>query len=298
MADSSHTTTAHRLIASVWGEDAPAVLVADRRGTCLWRVDTRHGPYALKITVPCTDPQGHVDSERLALVEAELLLGLEADHVLTGLYEAHGTLPEGVGSWLALKWVGGDDADAAFAKLRHSPDAALAASYAAAMCRAVADLHAGGWRHGDLQDAHFILDGSRAHLLDFAMAHAPRRTPGTGPVVYRGAYDWFMSPELAHDRLTTTPADDLMLTCASEVWSLCAVIFACWTGTYPISSKTTTQTTPELRKELSLGQVKPWQDVRPWPYASFEEIITSGLQHDPGHRPTARDLQRAFEELA
>ncbi|TGB15491.1 hypothetical protein [Streptomyces sp. MZ04] len=297
MAHSLHTTV-HQLIASVWGEQAPAALVADRRGTCLWRVDTRSGPYALKITVACDDPQGHVDSERLALVEAELLLGLRADGIVTDLYEAHGTLPDGAGSWLALRWVSGDDAEAAFAKLRTNPDPALAAAHAAAMSRAVAGLHAGGWRHGDLQEVHFILDGSTAHLLDFAMAHAPGRPVGGGPVVYRGAYDWFMSPELAHARLTTTPADDLPLTPASEVWSLCAVIYACWTGTYPISSRTTTQTTPELREELAAGRIKPLRQTRPWPFAAFEDIITGGLNTDPNRRPTARDLQHAFESLA
>ncbi|MGA4849400.1 protein kinase domain-containing protein [Streptomyces sp. G5(2025)] len=298
MTASSHTT-ARRLIASVWGEraEAGAVLVAERRGTCLWRVDTVRGPYALKITVPCTDPQGHVDSERLALVEAEILLALAADGVLTGLYEAHGTLYDSEGSWLALKWAGGDDAETAFAKLRQAPDAAMAASYATAMCKAVADLHASGWRHGDLQEVHFILNDHGATLLDYAMAHAPDRRPGTGPVVYRGAYDWFMSPELARARLTTTPADDLPLTTASEVWSLCAVIYACWTGTYPISTRDTPQSTPELRAELALGRVKPWADTRPWPFAEFEDILTSGLQTDPTRRPTARALQYAFEAL-
>jgi hypothetical protein len=296
---SLHTTTQH-LIATVWGDDGGTdpVLVADRRGTCLWRVDTRRGPFALKITTECTDPQGHVDSEGLALVEAEILLALAADGTLAGLYEAHGELDMPKGSWLALRWANGDDADAAFAKLRHQPDPRAAANLAAAMSKAVADLHAGGWRHGDLQDAHFILDGTRAQLLDFAMAHAPDRTPGSGPVTYRGAYDWFMSPELAQARLTTTPADDLSLTTASEVWSLCAVIYACWTGIYPISTKTTTQSTPDLRAELAVGRWKPWETTRPWPFQGFEEIIASGLRLDPAQRPTARALQYAFEHVA
>ncbi|MET8827292.1 hypothetical protein ABZX40_15040 [Streptomyces sp. NPDC004610] len=116
-------------------------------------------------------------------------------------------------------------------------------------------------------------------------------------MTYRGAYDWFMSPELAHARLTTTPADDLPLTTASEVWSLCAVLYACWTGTYPISTRDTTQSTPELRAELARGQVKPWAATRPCPYPAFEEIITGGLQTDPARRPTARTLQHAFESL-
>ncbi|MET8827293.1 lipopolysaccharide kinase InaA family protein [Streptomyces sp. NPDC004610] len=180
MTDSHHhTTTAHRLTARLWGEEATARLVADRRGTCLWRVQARSGPYALKITVPCADPQGHVDSGRLALVEAGLLTAM-GPVAPPGLYQDHGLLPGGpaAGSWLALRWVDGDDAETAFAKLRPCPDRTAAAAYAAAMSEAVADLHAGGWRHGDLQEAHFILDSTststrRAHLLDFAMAHPP-----------------------------------------------------------------------------------------------------------------------------
>jgi hypothetical protein len=144
-----------------------------------------------------------VDSERLALVEAEPLMAM-GPVAPPGLYQGHGVLPGGpaAGSWLALQRVQGDDADTAFAKLRPSPSPTAAAAHPAAMCEAVADFHAGGWRHGDLQEVHFILDGAHAHLLDFAMAHAPDRTPGNGPGIYRGAYDWFMSPELAHARLS------------------------------------------------------------------------------------------------
>ncbi len=141
------------------------------------------------------DPQGHADSGRLALVEGELLLatGLVAP---PGVYQGHGVLSGGpaAGSWLALRWMQGDDAETAFAKRRPAPDASAAAACVAAMCKTVADLHAGGWRNGDLQEVPFILEGHQAHLLDFAMAHAPDRTPGSGPVTYREAYDWFMCP--------------------------------------------------------------------------------------------------------
>ncbi|MEU5582759.1 hypothetical protein ABZ791_28605 [Streptomyces huasconensis] len=76
------------------------------------------------------------------------------------------------------------------------------------------------------------------------------------------------------------------------------VIYACWTGTYLISTRDTTQSTPDLRKELALGQVKPWTGTRPWPFTAFEETIASGLQADRARRPTARALQHAFESLA
>jgi serine/threonine protein kinase len=288
-----------RVVTSVWGPDqADGVLIVERRGTALWRVDAATGPFALKITAPCDDPQGHVDSERLAAVEAELLISLQRDEAVVPLYHAHGFLPDDAGSWLALRWIVGDDAEKAFEKLRNRPAPATAAAYAGFMCRAVADLHGAGWLHGDLQEPHFIITRDGAVLLDFAMAHSPRRTIGSGPVVYRGAYDWFMSPELAKARLTTNPTDDLPLTRSSEVWSLCAVIYACWTGHYPISSKDTTQTTPELRAELARGETKPWMAVRPWTFSRFEELISSGLQLDPARRPSARALQHAFEALA
>lgn len=287
------------VVTSLWGPgQADGVLVVERCGTALWRVDAATGSYALKITTPCDAPQGHVDSERLAAVEAELLIGLQRDEAVVPLYQAHGFLPDDGGSWLVLRWVLGDDAESAFAKLRNHPAPSTAAQYAASMCRAVADLHAAGWLHGDLQEPHFIITRTGAVLLDFAMAHGPRSTPGSGPVVYRGAYDFFLSPELAHARLTTPPADDLTLTRPSEVWSLCAVIYACWTGHYPISSKDTTQTTPDLRAALAAGQVKPWPTVQPWKFPEFEELISSGLQIDPARRPSARALQKAFEALA
>ncbi|MFJ8842854.1 hypothetical protein ACIRFF_08120 [Streptomyces cyaneofuscatus] len=271
-------------------------LVADRRGTALWRVRLiGGGQYALKITTACTDPQGHVDSEHLALVEAGLLQALERDGVMSGFYHRHGKLPDGTGTWLSLVWLPGEEAETAFAALRRAPDDVSAARHAAAMAGAVADLHEAGWRHGDMQEVHFILDGARAHLLDFAMAQPP--ASADAPIVYRGAYDFFNSPELAARRLATGPTEHLELTTASEVWSLCATVYACWTGVYPISAKDTGLSTPALRAELARGQCRPLVDVRPWPFPAFEDAISAGLTIDSGQRPTARRLQHMFELL-
>ncbi|MFI7088123.1 hypothetical protein ACIBUR_31580 [Streptomyces anulatus] len=277
-------------------DGARTTLVADRRGTALWRVRlTSGGQYALKVTTACTDPQGHVGSEHLALVEARLLQALERDGVVGGFYHRHGNLPAATGTWLSLAWLPGEEAETAFAELRQAPDEVTAARYAAAMAGAVADLHEAGWRHGDMQEVHFILYGARAHLLDFAMAQPPN--PADAPVVYRGAYDFFNSPELAARRLATGPSEHLELTTASEVWSLCATIYACWTGVYPISAKDTKLSTPALRAELARGEYRPLADVRPWAFPAFEEAISAGLTIDSAQRPTARRLQRMFEQL-
>ncbi|MEU8560573.1 hypothetical protein AB0C45_03695 [Streptomyces cyaneofuscatus] len=274
-------------------------LVADRRGTALWQVHLDDGSrYALKATTACTDPQGHVDSEHLALVEAELLMALEHDGVVSDLYRAHGELPDGTGTWLTLRWLPGEEAETAFGKLRTTPDDRTAARYAAAMAGAVAELHEAGWRHGDMQEVHFILDGDSAHLLDFAMAQPPAHIrTATHRAPYRGAYDFFMSPELAARRLATKPSEHLELNTASEVWSLCATIYASWTGVYPISEKDTKLSTPDLRAELARGQYRPLSIVRPWAFSAFEDIVSTGLVIDPAERPTARCLQHMFEEL-
>ncbi|MET9553612.1 lipopolysaccharide kinase InaA family protein [Streptomyces sp. NPDC006645] len=278
--------------------DARVSLVADRRGTALWRVRHENGDqHALKITTACSDPQGHVDSERLALVEAQLLQALERDGVITGFYHQHGHLPDGEGSWLALRWLHGEEADTAFAKLRHTPSDRTAASYAAAMAGAVADLHDNGWRHGDMQEVHFLLHDDGAHLLDFAMAQPPAPA-GPAPVTYRGAYDFFNSPELAARRLATKPSEHLELTTASEVWSLCATIYACWTGIYPISEKNTQLSTPALRAELAQGRCRDLTITRPWAFPAFEKAILAGLTMDPAQRPTARQLHHRFQELS
>ncbi|MGW1295877.1 hypothetical protein [Streptomyces sp. NPDC002533] len=295
------TTILPQLLPEAFGtaETARVSLVVERRGTALWQVQLDDGSrHALKVTTACTDPQGHVDSERLALVEAELLMALEQDGVLSDLYQDHGDLPDGTGTWLTLRWLPGEEAEAAYGKLRTTPDDGTAARYAAAMAGAVADLHEAGWRHGDMQEVHFILEGDNAHLLDFAMAQPPahiRIAAHRAP--YRGAYDFFMSPELAACRLATKPSEQLELTTASEVWSLCATIYACWTGVYPISEKETTLSTPALRADLALGQYRPLPTVRPWAFPAFEGIISAGLVIDPGARPTARELQHMFQEL-
>ncbi|MFJ5734727.1 protein kinase family protein [Streptomyces microflavus] len=292
-------TVPPQLLADAFGNhEVQTTLVVDRRGTALWRLDLHDGTqYALKITTECTDPQGHVDSEHLALVEAQLLQHLERDGVITGLYHRHGQLPERVGSWLTLSWLPGEEADTAFAKLRADPDDRSAAVHAAAMAGAVADLHDKGWRHGDMQEAHFLLGDGRAYLLDFAMAQPPDPADAAPVVIYRGAYDFFNSPELAARRLATKPSESLELTTVSEVWSLCATIFACWTGVYPISGKDTQLSTPALRAELARGRCRDLASIRPWPFPAFEDIVMTGLSIDPAKRPTARQLQHMFEEL-
>ncbi|WP_369042254.1 protein kinase domain-containing protein [Streptomyces sp. Midd1] len=275
-------------------------LIMERRGTELWRASDRAGDeFAVKITTPCSDPQGHVDSERLALVEAELLRGLEAEGIVTGLYCGHGELPGSLGSWLTLRWLYGRTADTAFEDLRRKARDRdrLAANYAASMAGAVADLHDRGWRHGDLQEVHFMVSGSGVRLLDFAMTQRPGDID-SALVLYRGAYDYFMSPELAGMRLSTPKTQHLTVTPVSEVWSLCAVIYACWTGIYPISAKDTMQSTPELRAELAEGKVRDFAITRPWRFPAFEELVMSGLSVDPKGRPTARALQARFQELA
>ncbi|MCX4664061.1 protein kinase domain-containing protein [Streptomyces uncialis] len=296
------TTVPPGLLAEVFGAGTTACtsLIADRRGTALWQVRLDDGDrYALKVTTACTDPQGHIGSERLALAEAQLLLALERDGVVTDFHHRHGELPDGTGSWLTLRWLPGEAAETAYAKLRGTPGNRTAARYAAAMANAVADLHDAGWRHGDMQEVHFILagEGEKAQLLDFAMAQPPTPSDRPSQMIYRGAYDFFNSPELAAHRLATAPSEHLELTTSSEVWSLCATIYACWTGVYPISERDTRLSTPELRAELARGRCRPLSSVRPWTFPAFEEAIASGLVIDPARRPTARQLQERFLEL-
>ncbi|MQT00698.1 protein kinase domain-containing protein [Streptomyces jumonjinensis] len=289
-----------QVLAVALGEDfrRSPELILERRGTELWSAaDSAGSLFAVKVTTPCSDPQGHIGSEDLALVEGELLRGLQAEGIVTGLYRGHGRLPEGTGSWLALRWLDGRSAASAFADLRRGAGERSAAAFAAGMAGAVADLHDRGWRHGDLQKEHFVIRGSGVRLLDFALAQRPQDIDSAS-VVYRGAYDFFMSPELAAERLATPRTQHLTLTTQSEVWSLCAVLYACWTGVYPISEKDTMQSTPELRAELAEGKCRDLSITRPWAFPEFEELLLSGLVIEPEHRPTARELARGFQELA
>lgn len=47
---------------------------------------------------------------------------------------------------------------------------------------------------------------------------------------------------------------------------------------------------------IAQGHTVPLDDARPWPFATFEHLITACLAPDPDRRPTAAEVAAALTE--
>jgi serine/threonine protein kinase len=79
-------------------------------------------------------------------------------------------------------------------------------SVALGCVEALAELHAKGWTHGDVQPAQFVIGPERTHLIDLALArggHVPERHD----FPFRGCLVHYEAPEIARSVLATEEAD-------------------------------------------------------------------------------------------
>lgn len=187
-------------------------LVADRRGSRVYRLRFVTGDVALKIASRNTDDQGVREAEHLARREAAVLTHLQ--EFTPGYLIDSGDLDNG-GSWLALRWLDDITPHRLFAPARHGDDSPArrnSVRHAAIdIADQLAELHALGWLHADLQPAHILLGPATVHLIDFALAQGPY--PLQPDVTYRGGMVHFTAPETAARILATR--DDQSIAIAS-----------------------------------------------------------------------------------
>ncbi|MEV0535489.1 hypothetical protein [Kitasatospora sp. NPDC050463] len=258
----------HPLITEL-GLDGDPKLLHERRGTTFFKI----GDTALKIT------DGLMGGR-----EGEVLAALGADH-----YRAHGQ--HGGGSWLAMRWIDGTSLWDALepAHRGHDTPAGRRAilTAAAEAAEALAELHAAGWTHGDLQPDHVVFEDQAVRIIDLACAQGPVAVPF---YVHRGGLAHTTAPETAAlildstDHITTTPEAD--------VWSLAASLFWSWTRLPPTDYRDPQARRPELLADTAAGRHRDLAAARPWPFPAFEQAIRTALAHDPRQRPSADTLAR------
>ncbi|MCP2339246.1 protein kinase domain-containing protein [Actinomadura rupiterrae] len=262
-----------RLITHLGLDTDQAKLLHDRRGTTVYRI----GDLALKIT-----------DGLMAAREGEILklLGTEfyRDHGWDG--DDHG--PDGDRSWLLLRWIDGATLWCAL-EPAHRSDSQATRSHALACTRdaavALAELHAAGWAHGDLQPDHVLFEGDRTHLIDLACAQHP--AVAVPPYVHRGGLAHTTAPEIAaailasEEHITATPQAD--------IWSLGASLWWSWTRTPPITYTDSATGRPGQLANIAALHRAP-ATARSWPFRVLEEIITACLAADPADRPTAKEI--------
>jgi Protein tyrosine and serine/threonine kinase len=217
----------------------------------------------------------------LAAREAAVLARLDAG----SLYASGST---SAGTWVAVTWCDADPLGKSWHAVRRhdtaeNRTAALAVTFRAA--QAVADLHARGWRHADLQADHILVGrATPVRLVDLALAQGP--APVHPEVNYRGALAHLTAPEVAAEILTTPATHHVSRTTEAEAYMFGAMLFAAWTGAWPHDYGTddarSLTVTHVHQRILQPGSLRPMPQG--WPLAS--ELLAIMLDPGPADRPT------------
>jgi serine/threonine protein kinase len=175
-------------------------------------------------------------------------------------------------AWLTLEAHGPSLASVLTAapERRLSTDKALAAIYAAA--KAVGELHAQGWRHGDLKPGNLLCNADGGIILsDLEFASRLSDEVGGRPLELRTAgTPPFVAPELWSASTSSTSA-------AADVWALGVTLYLCLLGEYPFGHE------GDLEIAAAITRAPPQSiDRLSQPLAT---LLNSLLAHDPSARP-------------
>lgn len=268
-------------------------LVADRRGSRVYRLQFPTSDVALKLAFHNPEQDGVCDAQHLARREAAVLTHL---HDFTpGYLIDFGDLGGG-GSWLALRWLDGITPHQLYKPARHGDDSPAQRDR---ILRAtvdvidrIASLHALGWLHADLQPAHILLDSSSVHVIDFALSQGPHPLPSD--VTYRGGMVHFTAPEIAAHILSTPDDQPVAIDERGEVYALAAVLHLAWTGLPPITYTDGQASWRDKLKDVAQGHQYNLAAARPWPWRPFENALRHALIPEPENRISS---MKTFREV-
>ncbi|MGA5823640.1 protein kinase domain-containing protein [Kitasatospora sp. NPDC094028] len=253
--------------------------VSSRRGSTVWKATGPLGSASIKL--------GTGEAAEITAREASVL------EQLPGYSVDVGRLATGV--WYVTPWLSGPSTWDVFRPVRKGDGGREdALSAVTGLCRAVADLHAEGWVHGDLQPAHGIhgKDGT-ARLIDFAWSRRIGSTPWTA---FEGTMIHLTAPELAA-RIIDGP-QPVDTTRTADVYALAGTLWTCVTGAWPLDYERA-----GLKKEAPLEEIRkaiahravPIATAMPWP--ALQARLRYVLLAAPDDRPTAAELVKLIEAV-
>ncbi|MEU5069587.1 hypothetical protein AB0G95_36765 [Streptomyces virginiae] len=255
--------------------------ITDRRGSAVWKATGPDG-HAAAVKV------GYGDGLPVTTREGEVLRLLRRPDLLGA-----GTAAEA--SWLVTRWLDGPSTYKLFAPYRggeSGQEQALAA--AVGLCRAVADLHAAGWIHSDLQPAHALHTPAGVQLIDLAWAWGPGFEPTNA---FRGGIVHLLAPELAASiNVGLTP---ITPSPAADVYALAGSLWTCVTGGWPLDYHAAGidphhLSPAQLRARIS-NRAAPLSPARPWP--ELQKPLRDVLLAPRSNRPTANELEDLLAAL-
>ncbi|HEY8982373.1 MAG TPA: hypothetical protein VIU15_22650 [Streptomyces sp.] len=255
---------------SVCGGPVELKELTNRRGSAVWKATGPTSAVAVKT--------GYDDAVAVTVRETAMLNGLPGYEVTAGRYDG--------GAWLVTPWYDGPSTWQTFTTARADEgDRAPALRAAVDLCRAVADLHASGWIHADLQPAHGIHTPDGVRLIDFAWSRPETHGPVDG---YRGGIVHLMAPELAQAARDKQP---VLATRQSDVYALAGALWTCASGAWPLDYQTAghdrqTAGPDGTRDAIATGSIP----LAPPTWPAFHNALHPALTALPEHRPTAAEL--------
>ncbi|MGW7464280.1 protein kinase [Streptomyces xantholiticus] len=254
-------------------------LVLNRRGSTVWDVESHRGRYAVKLGYPVAATAEWPAQPWTALAparEGAVLHRLGSEEIAYGEWE-HGT-------WNIQPWQEGPDLYRLWEPCRAGSSVTPHASVALGCVEALAELHAKGWAHGDVQPAHFIVGPERTHLIDLALARGGH-VPAGYDFPFRGCLVHYEAPEIARSVLTTGEAEP---TQAADIYALGASLLISATGwravEYPDDAPR-----PVQRQAIVDGRRRPVTVP-----GELGGLIEAMLSTAPEERPTIYDVGQAL----
>ncbi|MBL1089209.1 protein kinase [Streptomyces sp. 9-7] len=246
-------------------------LVVNRRGSTVWDVRTPAGRFAVKLS---HRSQTHAWTALAPAREAAILRQLNGtDDIHCGEWEE--------GTWSAQPWREGQSLFDVWEPHRDSGGATVPHLAEALSCAtALADLHAAGWVHGDVQPNHFVIGPNRTTLIDLALAQGGE-VPRNYDFSYRGCLVHYEAPEISRSILESGTA---VPTAQADVYALGAAFFLSATGwrhvPYPDDASR-----EEQRRAIVDSPHRPITVRSP-----LGPLIEQMMSRDPTDRPTTLEV--------
>ncbi|PPS75542.1 MULTISPECIES: protein kinase [Streptomyces] len=258
-------------------------LVLNRRGSMVWEVQSHRGHYAVKVGYPIEATADWPAQPWTALAparEGAVLHRLGFDDFAYGEWER--------GTWNFQPWHEGPDLHQLWEPCREqAPSIAPDPRVALGCVEILAELHAKGWAHGDVQPAHFIVGSDRTHLIDLALARGGH-VPEGYDFPFRGCLVHYEAPEIARSVLATGEAEP---TPEADVYALGASLLISATGwraiEYPDDAPR-----PVQREAVANGRRRSVKAP-----GELGELIEAMLSHTPEDRPTIYEVGKALSRL-
>ncbi|MEU8454885.1 protein kinase domain-containing protein [Streptomyces griseoaurantiacus] len=255
-------------------------LVLNRRGSVVWEVRSHRGHYAVKVGYPIEATADWPAQPWTALAparEGAVLLRLGFVDLAYGEWEC--------GTWNFQPWREGPDLYQLWEPCRRRRSRIAPHTSVALGCvEALAELHARGWTHGDVQPAHFIIGPERTHLIDLALAQGGD-VPEGYDFPFRGCLVHYEAPEIARSVLDTGKAEP---TQEADIYALGASLLISATGwramEYPDDASRSVQ-----REAVANGRRR--QVKAP---VELGELVDAMLSHAPEDRPTIYEVGKAL----